>query len=142
MKLDSEFKEYEGKLKRYKDKLKNLEKQLEQLKANTTKFLKICELEGIKVVGINTKTEYVKSSTRWRYGSGDVFADEIGKDGFPAIWRVCEKYDEGLEKEDQISCGCGNTGQYQILLQSLLIDGVYRLENDHWVKLKESGNEK
>ena len=136
MKLDREFEEFESEIKDLKERLQKMEDSLEKTKENTYRFLNICEKIGIKIVAINTKTDLIKSCSRWNSGRGNAFADEKTEDDFPAIWEAVKVYDNTTEDIDgKLGVGCGNTGQYQINSYALLMDGVYILEDGRWIKV-------
>ena len=119
-----------NKLKMQKNNLEECIIDLEHKYKNnvefTTKFLKCCEENGIKKVGIQVIADDLKGSKNFPFGAaGNVFADER-LDGWPAIWKVCE--------DMKISGGCGNSGQHQISsnASAKFIDGIYELKDGVW----------
>ena len=92
-------------------------------------FLKCCSKHHIKLVSIGKRTELIESAKNFPFGCGDsVFADGIGRDGWPTIWAVV--------KEMGISGGAGNKGQHQISCDAKLIDGVYEFKDKKWRKIE------
>lgn len=88
-------------------------------------FLDECKKAGYKKVAIQVRTEEIPDSITFPFGvDGNVFCmPEKRKDGWPAIWSICEKFKFG---------GCGNEHQHQI--PTYLHKGFYVLENNRWVK--------
>lgn len=95
----------------------------------TTCFLEQCENNNISMVSIGKMTKKVDGSIHFPFDpSGSVFADGIGEDGVPLIWRVVEKMG--------IAGGAGNDGQHQINCTAKLVDGVYELSGGKWRKIE------
>lgn len=118
------------KLKKHKNDLEERINDLENKYKNnaefTIEFLKCCEENGIKKVGIQKGANDLKGSIDFPFGNEySVYADER-LDGWPAVWKVCD--------DMKISGGCGNSGQHQISSQAAakFINGVYELKDGVW----------
>ena len=109
-----------------------LENDLAEARTFTAELLACCQKHGIETVAVNVKSDLIKSTQHWpfRY-EGNVFADEMDADGWPAIW--------GVPEELGIDAGRGNGGQRQIggLKAQMLIDGVYKLGDGCWRRLED-----
>lgn len=111
-----------------KKRIADCDKSLKDAKVFTAKFLSICNKHGVKCVSIGTPTDRIESAKNWSHGhSKNIFADDRGKDGWPAIWRIVE--------EAGIGGGCGNAGQHSANC-TRLVDGVYELKNGTWRQVK------
>lgn len=129
MDINYEIKKLKNKQNEIDGQIKSLEDRYIENTLFTNEFLECCRKNGIKKVGINTGDESLEGYRKHPFGkSGNVFADE-DKDGWPAIWAVCEQMN--------ISGGCGNGGQHQIssIASAKLIDGIYELENGIWKRI-------
>jgi len=98
----------------------------------TEKFLNLCKDRGIKRVAIETYDGKLKTCRRWPFEYvGSIFTNKIDdEDGWPVIW--------GIVKDLKISIGCGNDAQHNInsFGSKNLINGVYKLKNNEWIKEK------
>ena len=128
MNFENKFKSLEREMGLLSSQLKGLKDEFESARDFTSIFLQCCEKHGVKTVSIATKTDLLEGCKDWSFGfEGSVFADEL-EGTRPAIWAVAE--------EMKIYGGCGNTGQVQANC-SRLINGVYRLENNKWIRLED-----
>ena len=128
MNFENKFKSLEREMGLLSSQLKGLKDEFESARDFTSIFLQCCEKHGVKTVSIATKTDLLEGCKNWPFGfEGSVFADEL-EGTWPAIWAVAE--------EMKIYGGCGNTGQAQANC-SRLINGVYRLENNKWIRLED-----
>jgi len=131
MNFEWKIKFLEEKIRSNLTELKVLKKRLREAKKFTAKFLNECAKQGIKEVGIGKIPPSVKD---WPFsGNSSVFGIGRDKNGWPAIWGVVHKLG--------ISCGAGNTDQHQADTSNL-IDGIYKLKQGKWIRLKEVSDEK
>lgn len=89
-------------------------------------FLDEMQKYGYKKVCVNTSHPDVPDSVSFPFGPyGSAFAlPEVKHDGWPAIWKVCEKFGYA---------GCGNSHQHQI--PTHLDAGYYKLVSGKWKKV-------
>lgn len=121
--------EEKKRLERLEQSLCLQEDEYKECIAFTDKFLKCCSKHNIKSVCINTSNEIVKESTTFPFGvHNSVFAEGASRDGFSAIWSVCEEL--GIR-------GCGNKNQHQLDSFGIakLIDGAYQFKDGKWNKI-------
>ena len=128
MNWEDKFKYLQKEVKELEEKANSLAEAYAEAEDFTLRFLKCCSKRHIKLVSIGKKTELIESAKNFPFGyGGSVFADDIGSDGWPTIWRVVE--------EMGIYGGCGNSGQHQVSCDAKLIDGVYEFKDKKWRKI-------
>lgn len=108
-----------------------MQEQIDSLKADyekslqfTNAILKKAEEYGIKNLGINKTSKLVQESP-WEGAPSSLFAKERHENGWPAVWKLAQDFFPG---------SCGNSGQYQIPSDALVIDGIYSLKNGKWIR--------
>jgi hypothetical protein len=128
MNVEREIKQMSEKVRLCQMSIKSLNKQYKDAKQFTNEFLQECARVGLNKISIAKSHESIKESVTFPFGaSGSVFGiginDSRDKQGWPAIWGVCER--KGL------GGGCGNSNQYQVDT-TRLIEGVYHFKGGAW----------